>query len=101
LPDSAIAFDHFPFIKEMNDAIDKIRRRESKVNDILRNTRYGWLKNPDDLTEKEKKHLSSIKSLDLETSRAYHFKLALQRLWHLDVDTARTYLKKWISWAYG
>jgi len=100
LPDAAIVFDHFHVIKMMNDALDKIRRRESKVNEILKNTLYGQLKNPDDLTEKEKKRLFSIKSLDLKTSHAYHFKLALQRLWHLDIDTARTYLRKWISWAY-
>ena len=41
----------------------------------------------------------SVKSLDLQTSLAYHFKIALQRLWQLNVGIAESYLKKWISWA--
>ena len=41
----------------------------------------------------------SVKSLDLQTSHAYHFKIALQRLWDLNRSIAESYLKKWISWA--
>ena len=41
----------------------------------------------------------SVKSLDLQTSHAYHFKMALQRLWQVNVSIAESYLMKWISWA--
>ena len=41
----------------------------------------------------------SVKSRDLQTSHAYHFKIALQRLWHLNVSIAESYLMKCISWA--
>ena len=41
----------------------------------------------------------SVKSLDLQTSHAYHFKIALQRLWQVNVPIAESYLRKWISWA--
>jgi len=43
--------------------------------------------------------LMSVKSLDLQTSHAYHFKVALQRLWHINAAIAENYLRKWISWA--
>ena len=33
------------------------------------------------------------------TSHAYHFKIALQRLWDLNDSIAESYLMKWISWA--
>ena len=31
---------------------------------------------------------------DLQTSHAYHFKIALQRLWEVNVSIAELYLKK-------
>ena len=65
----------------MNDTLDKIRRKEARVNEILKHTRYDWLKNSDDLPDRERDRLSSLKSLDLQTSHAYHFRIALQRLW--------------------
>jgi transposase len=30
---------------------------------------------------------------------AYHFMMALQRLWQVNASIAESYLKKWISWA--
>lgn len=98
-PDSSIVFDHFHVIKMMNDTLDRIRRKEARANGILKHTRYDWLKNSDDLTERERDRLMSVKSLDLQTSHAYHFKIALQRLWQVNVSIAESYLKKWISWA--
>ena len=37
--------------------------------------------------------------LDLNTAKAYHLRIALQRLWNVPKITAEKYLKKWISWA--
>ena len=98
-PDSSIVFDHFHVIKMMNDTLDRIRRKEARNNEILKHTRYDWLKNSSDLSDKERYRLMSVKSLDLQTSHAYHFKIALQRLWQLKVSIAESYLRKWISWA--
>ncbi|QRF74545.1 Transposase [Thermoplasmatales archaeon] len=98
-PDSSIVFDHFHVIKMMNDALDRIRRKESRENEILKHTRYDWLKNFSDLLQKERDRLMSVKSLDLQTSHAYHFKIALQRLWQVNAGIAESYLRKWISWA--
>ncbi|MGP6239069.1 ISL3 family transposase [Cuniculiplasma sp. SKW4] len=72
----------------------------ARDNDILKHTRYQWLKNYSDLSERERDHIMSVKSLDLQTSHAYHFKIALRRLWHLNFSIVESYLMKWISWAY-
>ncbi|OWP56350.1 MAG: hypothetical protein B2I17_06455 [Thermoplasmatales archaeon B_DKE] len=53
-PDSSIFFDHFHVIKMMNDTLDRIRRKEAKINEILKHTIYDWLKNTSDLTDREK-----------------------------------------------
>ncbi len=98
-PDSSIVFDHFHVIKMMNDALDRIRRKEARENEILKHTRYDWLKNSDDLSDRERDRLMSVKSIDLQTSHAYHLKIALQRLWQINAGIAESYLRKWISWA--
>lgn len=83
----------------VNDTIDKVRRSESKENLALKKTRFMWLKNPENLSEKEKVIMSSIKDLDTKTAKAYQFRLALQRLWTIkDISVAREYLDKWYYW---
>lgn len=94
-----IVYDKFHVIKQMNDAVDKVRRREVKENELLKKTRFMWLKNPGNLTEKEKKKFTSIKDLDIKTAKTYQFKLALQRAWEFNVNTAETYLDLWCRWA--
>ena len=65
-PDSSNVFDHFHVIKMMNDTLDRIRRKEARENKILKHTRYDWLKNFSDLSERERDRLMSVKSLDLQ-----------------------------------
>ena len=74
--------------KRMNDALDRIRRKEASVNEILKYTRYDWLKKSDDLTDKERDRMLYVKSLVLQTPHAYHFKIAIQRLWQPNVHIA-------------
>ena len=93
--DSSIVLDHFHVIKIMNGTLDRIMRKEARVNEILKRTRYDWLKNSDGLSDRERDRLMSVRS-DLRTSHAYHFKIALQRLWQVNVSIAESYLKKWI-----
>ena len=76
-----------------------VRRREQKENPLLKNTRFLWLKNTSSMTKKEKRRFKSIKHLDLKTAKAYHLRVALQRLWTIPKIMARKYLERWISWA--
>ena len=98
-PKSQIVFDHFHVIKGMNDVVDRVRRREQKETPILKSTRFLWLKNRSSMTKREKKRFKTIRKLDIETAKAYHLRIALQRLWTLPENMAEGYLGKWISWA--
>ncbi|MDD4652657.1 MAG: transposase [Methanothrix sp.] len=40
-----------------------------------------WLKNPENLTEKQKKEIGSLKDMRLRTIRAYALKLSLRDPW--------------------
>ena len=65
LPSSRIVFDHFHVINMMNDSLDRIGRKKSRENAILKRAKYDYLKNPFYLSEKERDYLISVKSLDL------------------------------------
>ncbi len=82
-PTSKIVFDTFHVIPMMNDTIDDVRCKEYKTNKTLSKPRFIWLKNPENLSDKEKKKLHSMKDLDIKTAKAYQFKLALLRLWRV------------------
>jgi len=99
-PAAKIVFDKFHVIQMMNNTIDDVRRKEYKTNKTLGKTRFIWLKNPENLSDKEKKKLHSMKDLDIKTAKAYQFKLALQRLWLVkDLVAAQNYLNDWYYWA--
>ena len=98
-PDAKIVYDKFHIVKMMNDAIDKVRRKEYQTNKDLGKTRFMWLKNPENLSDREIAKIRSIKDLDTKTAKAYRFKLGLQRLWDIkNVEVAREYLDKWHYW---
>jgi len=57
-------------MKLLNNAIDEIRRTEQNDEKDLKSSRYIWLKNPENLTVKQKAKLESLTSLKLKTGRA-------------------------------
>jgi Transposase and inactivated derivatives len=98
-PNAKIVYDKFYIVKMMNDAIDKVQRKEYQTNKELGKTRFMWLKNPENLLDGEITKIRSIKYLDVKIVKAYKFKLGLQRLREIkNVAVAREYLDKWHYW---
>ncbi len=52
-----LVFDRFHVMKIINNAVDEVRCDESKESALLKKTRYLWLKNPSNLTAKQRKKL--------------------------------------------
>jgi transposase len=71
LPNAAIVHDRFHLVKYLNEAIDKVRRREVKQHEELKNSRYALLKNPENLTEKQRIHFDAIAGANYEVSKAW------------------------------
>jgi transposase len=99
LPEAAVTFDKFHAVKIINDAVDQVRRAEQKQQDVLRGTRYIWLRNPDTLSERQRMTLENLPTRHLKTARAYQIRLAFQHLYEQSSDKAASYLKKWYFWA--
>jgi transposase len=99
-PDAKITFDKFHVIKRINEEVDQVRREESRENDLLRGTRYIWLKNPGNLTTKQSNQMASLSKTNIKTLRAYNIKLSLQEFYGItDFEVAEAHLKKWFYWA--
>jgi transposase len=99
-PEAEITFDKFHVMKLMNEAVDQVRREEQSQNAQLKKTRYIWLKNPEKLTEKQKKKLGSLRNMRLKTMKAYEIKLSLRDFWNFkDLLLAEDFLIKWYYWA--
>jgi transposase len=99
LPAAAVTFDKFHAVKIINAAVDQVRRAEQKQQDVLRGTRYIWLRNPDNLSERQRSTLEALPTRHLKTARAYQIRLAFQDLYEQPSDEAAGYLKTWYFWA--
>lgn len=67
---------------------------------LLKRTRYLWLKNPENLTDQQKARLGYLERLNLRTRRAYLLKESFRERWHCRRrGWARRFLKQWFWWA--
>jgi transposase len=100
LPQAQITFDKFHAVKLVNDAVDKVRRAESKARPELKNTRYLWLKNERNLSDAGRTQLDTLSRAHLKTGRAYALRVAFQTMYRQPArDWAKEHLDDWLSWA--
>ena len=104
-PDALLIFDKFHIVRHLMTAVDQVRRDEVKEKgkehkQLIKHSRYIWLKNPWNLTEKQKAKLGSLEKLNLKINRAYLLKESFRNLWsYKTVGWASKYLKQWFWWA--
>ena len=98
-PNAKITFDKFHVVKLVNDAVDEVRRGESKNSDWIKGTRYLWLKNLQNLTDEEKAKLVDLEAANLDTMQAWQMRLNLQDLFKCpSIASARKFLDRWHAW---
>jgi len=99
LPAAEVTFDRYHVRSHLSKAVDEVRREESKhQKDLLKNTRYMWLKRPAKLTEKQRDLLDELLAQPLETVRAYTLSQQFDSFYELDdPDTAEEFLRRWIA----
>lgn len=105
-PQAALVFDKFHIIRHLGEALNDVRKAEARrlratEPELLKNTRYIWLKNRANLTDRQRLRLAELeKQHSLKTLRAYqlkelfhHFYRYKSRAW------AKKYLDRWFWWA--
>lgn len=104
-PKAVVVFDKFHIVRHLMEAVDQVRRDEVREKGaahkrLVARTRYVWLKNPWNLTEKQATRLSELEGLNLKINRAYLLKEAFREFWsYRQAGWAKRYLKSWFWWA--
>jgi transposase len=101
LPNAEITFDKFHILKIINEAVDEVRREEAKTNPLLKKTRYIFLKNDKNLTEKqrEKKEELQLADLNLRSMEALRMRETFQQIYSVLTETQFVAcLQKWVDW---
>jgi transposase len=87
------------------DAVDKVRKQEHKAlmqkgDATLVRSKYLWLTNPENMTDRARVRFAELKGIELKTGRAWALKESLRTLWnHTSVTEATKFWKRWYFWA--
>ncbi len=105
-PQATLVFDKFHIVRHLLEAVNDVRKAEARAlqrdfPELLKGTRYIWLKNPENLTDRQRLRLHALeKQRGLMTLRAYHLKELFRHLWdYRSKAWATKYLKQWFWWA--
>jgi transposase len=96
LPDAEITFDRYHVKAQLTRAVDEVRRAErAEHGDLLKRSRYLWLRNPTNLTDRQRDRLDELLRHPLKTARAYRWMLKFDHVYELPADEAEHYLRTW------
>ena len=103
LGNAQVVYDKFHVIQNVVEACDRVRKVESRSNagkrDLLERTRWMWLKNRVNWTEKEAQKWESMALERCVTGMAYEMRLVLQGIYQWkDVGEARKLFGNWCAW---
>jgi len=97
-PKADIVHDRFHLIKYLNDGIDKVRRRESKHQEGLKNSRFALLKNRENLTDKQQILFEHIQAENYEVAKAWRVREDFRAMFGLpSIGEAISLFIKWGS----
>ncbi len=106
VPNAQLIFDRFHVQALVSDAVDETRREEwqrlrgTGDGKLIKNIRWATLKNPWNLTQKEKERLSALPSQNARLYRAYLLKESFAAVMdRRQPNVAKRELESWLSWA--
>ena len=97
LPNAKVVHDRFHLVKYLNEAIDKVRRREVKTQEELKGARYALLKNKDNLTELQRIKFEAIHEANYEVAKAWQVKENFRDLFASEPKAAFVLFCKWAA----
>jgi transposase len=102
VPNAVHVLDRFHVMKKFNEALDEIRREETRelraagYEPVLRKARWCLLKRPENLTDRQTTSLREILKHNLKTVRAWLSREDFQRFWEYSSPAwAGKFLDEW------
>jgi len=105
LPNADIVHDRFHISQHLNEAVDKVRRKENKElvgtgDGRLKGSKFAWLTNEENVSEKFTESFDKLKNSDLKVARAWALKELFRDFWeYKTAGWAKKHFDKWYSWA--
>jgi transposase len=106
VPHAEIVFDRFHVVRLLLDAVDQVRREQQRALEgsderkVLKKSRFSLLKNPWNLTRKEKQKLAAIQLNNRSLYRAYLLKESFQSIYDAtSPEQANERFDQWYGWA--
>jgi transposase len=106
LPSADIVLDKFHIIKHLSNAVNKVRIEENKSLikqqvDLLKNTKFVWLKNKENMTEQQKDIFDELYNLGLKVATAWNLREFIKYLWTFsELKLAKWFFNKWYQEVY-
>jgi transposase len=103
--DEKIVFDRYHIVSHMNEAVDKVRRKENRLllglgDERLVGSKYMWLYAEENLPEKYAADFDALRGSTLKTARAWAIKESLRELWACaSFEEGAAWWKRWYCWA--
>jgi transposase len=95
-----ITFDRYHLKAQLAQAVDEVRRQQRKQQgELLKGSRYLWLRKPSKLSEKQRARLDGLLRQPLKTARAYTWALKFDACYELTGAEAEHYLRAWVRGA--
>lgn len=107
-PNAALCIDPFHVVQWATNAVDEVRRKlwnkirragEGSKASAMKGTRWALVKNPEDLTRKQRKKLKEIESDNQPLYRAYLLKEQLREIFRTKGYQAVFMIDEWLAWA--
>jgi transposase len=98
---NVITHDPFHIVKNMNAAVDTVRRQEivllpNALGDQLKGTRFMWLYGFENLPEKWEERLHALRNSQIKTARAWRLKESLRSMYQCkSYAQAMMFFKQW------
>ncbi len=100
-PQAKITFDPFHVVALASQALDQVRRAETKVEPDLKGSRWALLKRSVNWNREQINLMHWLQRSGLQTARGWRLKEALRKIYQHRPDPAEAahLLRRWISWA--
>nr|WP_068866870.1 transposase [Prosthecochloris sp. CIB 2401] len=85
----------------LNEAVDRVRRQESRAvktagDKTLIGSRYAWLRNPENMSDKQRADFDQLMTCELQTGTAWSLKNMFRAFWVLTSrDAAEYFFQYW------
>ncbi|MXW32220.1 MAG: ISL3 family transposase [Rhodothermaceae bacterium] len=98
VPKAALIHDRFHLIQDLNQAINKVRRREVKIHLELNGTRYVLLKNEENRTKQQDEMFKVLQASNLQVSLAWRLPEEFKGIFQCNsFAEAKEYFTLWLS----